>query len=192
MKVVVILITMFFALAMVANAQGLAVGSAVENFALLDLDGRMQTLGQLKGRNGTVVVFLSAQCPVVKAYKDRINQIAAEAGAKGINFIGINSNATESLKWVKSNTSKFDYRFPILIDKNNKLADSLDARTAPEVFFIDRDNTLLYRGAIDNDYSGRNVTESLLTSALDASLAGRPIAKTTAPPFGCTIRRAGN
>jgi peroxiredoxin len=192
MKVVVILITMFFALAMVANAQGLAVGSAVENFALLDLDGRMQTLGQLKGRNGTVVVFLSAQCPVVKAYKDRINQIAAEAGAKGINFIGINSNATESLKWVKSNTSKFDYRFPILIDKNNKLADSLDARTAPEVFFIDRDNTLLYPGAIDNDYSGRNVTESLLTSALDASLAGRPIAKTTAPPFGCTIRRAGN
>jgi peroxiredoxin len=189
MKQTVLLSMALFALAIAVNAQGLEVGSTTGNFALPDLDGNVQTLQRLKGRNGTVVIFLSAQCPVVKAYKDRINQIAAESGAKGINFIGINSNATESLKWVKSNTSKFDYRFPILIDKNNKLADSLDARTAPEVFFIDRDNTLLYRGAIDNDYTGRNVTESLLTSAYDASLAGRSIEKTTAPPFGCSIRR---
>jgi peroxiredoxin len=192
MKHTLLSLTVSLVLTIATNAQDLSVGSGIDNFALPDLDGRMQTLGQLKGRNGTVVMSLSAQCPVVKAYKDRINQIAAEAGAKGINFIGINSNATESLKWVKSNTSKFDYRFPVLIDKNNKLADSLDARTAPEVFFIDRDNTLLYRGAIDNDYTGRNVTESLLTSAYEASLAGRPIEITTAPPFGCTIRRAGN
>lgn len=191
MKQTVLLITALFVLAIAASAQGLAVGSGMENFALPDLDGTVQTLNKLKGRNGTAVVFLSAQCQVVKAYKDRINQIAAEAGAKGINFIGINSNATESLKWVKSNTSKFDYKFPILIDKNNKVADSLDARTAPEVYFLNGDNVLLYHGAIDNDYSGRNVTVWHLTAALDASLAGRSILRATVPAFGCNIRRAG-
>ncbi len=192
MKFILVISVALWGFVTTANAQGLAVGTTTENFSLPDLNGNTQAFEHLKGRNGTVVVFLSAQCPVVKAYKDRINQIVAEAHGKGINFIGINSNATESLKWVKSNTSKFDYRFPILIDKNNKLADSLDARTTPEVFFIDGDNTLLYRGAIDNDYTGRNITESYLAAAFDATLAGGSISITTAPPFGCSIRRGGN
>ncbi|MEO7659825.1 MAG: redoxin domain-containing protein [Pyrinomonadaceae bacterium] len=189
MKLKILLLIIFLAMAIAANAQGIAIGTAAENFALPDLDGKVQMLNQLKGRNGTVVIFLSAQCPVVKAYKDRINQIAAESQAKGINLVGINSNANESLASLRSNASAFGYRFPVLIDKNNKLADKLDARTAPEVFFIDRENVLLYHGAIDSDYTGRSIAEKYLGAALDASLAGRPITKTSAPPFGCTIRR---
>ncbi len=191
MKHVALLITALFALAFVANAQGVVVGIDIESFALPDLDGKVQTLGKLKGRNGTVVIFLSAQCPVVKAYKDRINQIAADAEAKGINFIGINSNATESIKWVKSNASKSGYNFPVLIDKDNKLADKLDVRFAPEVYFLNGDNVLLYQGAIDNEYSGRNITEPYLKTAMESSLAGRSITRTTAPAFGCSIRRRG-
>ena len=158
MKRELVFLMTFFSVSFAVNAQGLAVGSAMENFALPDLDGKVQTLNKFKGSKGTVVVFLSAQCPVVKAYKDRINQMATEAGAKGINFIGINSNATESMKWVKSNATKSGYNFPVLIDKDNKLADKLDARFAPEVYFLNGDNVLLYQGAIDNEYTGRNIT----------------------------------
>lgn len=92
MKKTILLLTALFALAMAANGQGLGVGSAMDNFSLPDVNGNLQTLGRLKGQKGTVVIFLSAGCPVVKAYKDRINQIAAEAQGKGINFIRINSN----------------------------------------------------------------------------------------------------
>jgi len=191
MKRAVFLFTVFFAFALAANAQGLAIGAAMENFSLPDLDGQTQTLSGLTGKNGAVVVFLSAQCPVVKSYNERINQIAAEYAAKGITFIGINSNATEDLAWVKSDAAKVGYKFPLLIDKGNMLADELAANATPEVFFVDSKGVLLYHGAIDNDRSGRRITEQYLRTAFDSTLSGKPIERKTAQAFGCTIKRVG-
>jgi peroxiredoxin len=170
---------------------GLEIGATVENFSLTDTEGAAKSLNDLKGKNGTVVVWLSAQCPVVKAYKDRINEIAADYQAKGINFVGINSNATEDLTWVKSNKTEFGYNFPLLIDKGNVLADKWGASVTPEVFYLDAKNVLLYHGAIDNDRSGRNITDQYLKTAFDSALTGKAIAKTRANAFGCTIKRVG-
>jgi len=170
-------------------AQVPTVGSTIDNFTLSDTNGSSQSLNDLKGKNGAVVIFLSAQCPVVKGYHERINQLAADYQAKGINFIGINSNSTESLDWVKSNAVEYGFKFPVLIDKNNVLADKLGASVTPEVFYVDAKNTLLYHGAVDNDRSGKNITESYLRTAFDDSLAGKKVAKTSASAFGCTIKR---
>ena len=175
----------------VASAEALAIGTVVESFSLPDVDGKAQTLDGLKGKNGTVVVWLSAQCPVVRGYKDRINEIADAYKAKGINFVGINSNATEDLTWIKSNITEFGYKFPVLIDKGNVLADKWGATVTPEVFYFDAKNKLLYHGAIDNSRSGDNVTDPFLKAAFDASLSGKAIAKTRANAFGCSIKRAG-
>lgn len=174
-----------------ANAQAFAAGSTMENFSLPDTNGKNQTLNDLKGNNGTVVVFLSAQCPVVRGYADRINQLAADYQSKGINFVGVNSNATESLDWVKSNVAEYSYKFPVLIDKGNVLADKLGASVTPEVFYVDAKNVLLYHGAIDNDRSGKNISENYLRTAFDASLSGKKVEKTSANAFGCSIKRAG-
>jgi peroxiredoxin len=191
MKRAILLLTTLVALVLTANAQGLKIGDTLENFSLADTSGKTQTLNELKGKNGALVVFLSAQCPVVRAYKDRINQIAADYQAKGINFIGINSNVSESLDWVKSNIVEFNYKFPILIDKGNVLADRLNAQSTPEVYFLDAGDKLVYHGAIDNDRSGNNITQNYLKAAFDASLSGKPIAKTSTAAFGCTIKRMG-
>jgi peroxiredoxin len=189
MKCAAFLFTAIFALVLAANAQGLAVGATMENFTMPDTNGKTQALNDLKGKNGAVVIFLSAQCPVVKAYNDRINQIAADYAAKGINFIGVNSNATESLEWVKSDAAKVGYKFPLLIDKGSVLADKLGANVTPEAFYVDANNVLLYHGAIDNDRSGQSVTESYLRVAFDAALSGKKITKTSARAFGCSIKR---
>lgn len=177
--------------AMTEARGGIEIGSAVENFSMPDTEGTVKSLNDLKGRKGTVVIWLSAQCPVVKAYNDRINEIAAAYKAKGINFVGINSNATEDLNWVKTNKAEVGYDFPVLIDKNNVLADKLGATVTPEVYYLDSKNVLLYHGAIDNDRSGRNITEPFLKTAFDSSLSGKAIAKTRANAFGCEIKRAG-
>ena len=187
MKRAALLSTTLLFLAINANAQGVGVGGAVESFSLPDLNGNTQALEHLKGRNGTVVVFLSAQCPMVKAYKDRINQMAAEAGGKGINFVGINSIPTESLGVIKANAAAFGFRFPILHDKDGAVAARFDARTAPEVFFFNGDNILLYRGAIDNDRSGSTATQQYLRSAINSALARQPILKKSVMPRGCPI-----
>ncbi|MER3632333.1 MAG: hypothetical protein C4325_09350 [Blastocatellia bacterium] len=170
-------------------AQGISIGATAENFSLPDVDGKIHSFESLTGKKGTVVIWLSAQCPVVKAYKDRINQIAEEFQGKGINFIGINSNSTEDLNWIKSNIAEFGYKFPVLIDKGNILADKWGATVTPEVYFFDTKNTLLYHGAIDNDRSGKNITHQYLRTAFEEALSGRPVTRTKANAFGCTIKR---
>ncbi|MBX7055588.1 MAG: redoxin family protein [Pyrinomonadaceae bacterium] len=189
MKRAVFLFTILFSVALAVNAQNVEAGTSIDNFSLPDLDGNVQTLNGLKGKNGAVIVFLSAQCPVVKLYNERINQIAADYEAKGIKFIGINSNATEWLDWVRSDAAKVGYKFPVLIDKGNKLADKLGATVTPEIFYLGADNILLYHGAIDNDRSGKAVTEQYLRTAFDQSLTGKKIARAKANAFGCTIKR---
>lgn len=184
-----IVISLFLCVA--DNAQTPTVGSKLENFSLSDINGKTQTLDDLKGKNGAVVIFLSAQCPVVRRYHERINQLASDYAARGINFIGVNSNSSESLDWVKSNATEYGFKFPVLIDKNNVLADKLGATVTPEAFYVDAQNTLLYHGAIDNDRSGRNVTEGYLKTAFDDSLAGKKVSKSSANAFGCSIKRVG-
>jgi peroxiredoxin len=184
-----IILAIFTFVSIAVVSADVAIGAKVDNFTLPDTNGKQQTLGELKGTNGTVIVFLSAQCPVVKAYNGRINEIAAEYQAKGINFIGINSNATEDDAWVKSHAAE-NYKFPMLKDKGNKLADKLGATTTPEIYYLDKDNVLLYRGAVDNDRSGKTVTEPYLKTAFDASLSGKKIEKTSTNAVGCSIKRA--
>lgn len=180
-----------FAFAFIAIVSAnVAIGDKIDNFTLTDTNGKEHSLDSLKGTNGAVVIFLSAQCPVVAGYNTRINEIAADYQAKGINFIGVNSNSTEDLAWVKSHAAEH-YKFPVLIDKGNKLADKLGANATPEVFYTDKDDVLLYHGAIDNDRSGKTITEPYLKTAFDASLAGKKIEKNSTNPVGCSIKRLG-
>lgn len=168
----------------------IAVGAKIENFTLSDASGNQQSFDALKGKNGTVVIFLSAQCPVVnKFYKDRILQISKDYAAKGVNFIGINSNSTESVEQIKANAEEKAYQFPVLIDKGNVIADKFGANVTPETYFFDAAQKLVYRGAIDNDRSGENITAKYLSEAIDATLAGKVVAKTEANAFGCSIKR---
>lgn len=170
------------------RATDFPLGTTIEDFKLKDTNGDEKKFNDLKGDKGAVIIFLSAQCPVVKGYNARIKKIAEDYKDSGIKFIGMNSNATESLEWVKSHAAE-NYPFTMLIDTNNVIADKLVASATPEVFFFDENNKLIYHGAIDNDRSGDNVTANYLRDALDQKIAGQAIAKTETKAFGCTIKR---
>jgi peroxiredoxin len=172
----------------VSASEGLAVGATMENFKLTDTNGAEKSFNDLKGKNGAILVFVSAQCPVVKQYNERISKFAHDFAAKGINVIGINSNHTESLEWVKSHAAE-NYKFPVLIDKGNVLADKLGANVTPEIFYVNEKNVLVYHGAIDNSRNGENITENYLRDAVEANLSGKPVAKPSANAFGCSIKR---
>ena len=184
----VLALAVFVSLANVGSAVDFAVGTVLEDFKLTDINGAEQSFSKLKGEKGTILVFLSAQCPVVKGYNSRIAGFAKAYKAKGINVVGINSNSTESLEWVKSHATE-NYDFPMLIDKGNVIADKLGANVTPEIYFFDENNKLLYKGAIDNDRSGGNVTNNYLQDAVDAKMSGKAIAKTSTNAVGCSIKR---
>ncbi|MCY7375180.1 MAG: redoxin domain-containing protein [Pyrinomonadaceae bacterium] len=173
----------------VGAKDNLAIGAKLENFKLADVNGAEKSFSELKGKNGAILIFLSVQCPVVKGYDERIVKLADEYAAKGINVIGINSNSTESADKVKTHAAE-KYKFPVLIDKGNVLADRLGANVTPETFYLNEKDVLVYHGAIDNDRSGENVSMNFLRDALDASLGGKTVVKTSANAFGCSIKRA--
>ena len=187
----VVMVFSLLALAGRANAQGVSVGGTIENFSLKDTNGKAQTLNDMKGTKGAVLIFVSAQCPVVRGYNERMNQLAADYKAKGVTVIGINSNATETPEQIKTH-AEATYKFPVLIDKGNKVADKLGANVTPEAFYIDSNNVLLYHGAIDNDRSGQNVTVPYLRTAFDSALSGKKVERTAANAFGCSIKRVGD
>lgn len=194
MKKLKVLFTMVFAIVTLVsfsnvNASGdFAVGSTLENFKLPDTNGKEQSFNDLKGKNGAIVIFLSVQCPVVKGYDERIVKLAEDYKTKGVNVIGINSNSTESPERVKTHAAE-KYKFPVLIDKGNVLADKLGANVTPEIYYFNSKNVLLYEGAIDNDRSGKSISNNYLRDALESSLSGKAIAKTSANAFGCSIKR---
>jgi len=189
------LLAAFFAVASlvsfnnVSAKDGLTVGATMEGFKLTDTSGVAKSFDELKGKNGAILVFLSVQCPVVKGYDERIVKLAAEYEAKGIKVIGINSNSTEAMEKVKAHAAE-TYKFPVLIDKGNVIADKLGANVTPEIYYLNAKNVLVYHGAIDNDRSGENVTMNFLKDAVESNLSGKVVAKTSANAFGCSIKRA--
>src|SRR5689334_21648434 len=127
MKRLGVLFLMIFAAAVAASAQGLAVGGKMENFSLADTNGKAQTLTDVKGTKGVVIIFVSSQCPVVCGYTERLNKLVTDYKAKGINVVGINANVTETPGEIKMHGDA-TYKFPVLIDKNSTLFDKLGAR----------------------------------------------------------------
>jgi len=167
-----------------------SIGATISDFSLPDADGKTQTLSTLKGKNGTVLIFVAVQCPVSNAYNERMEKLAQDYKARGINVVGINSNAPETAEAVKAHAATNNLTFPILKDAGNKFADQLGATVTPEAYFLDANNKLVYRGRIDNSRRGDSISATELRDALDQTLAGKPVAKSSANAFGCSIKRA--
>jgi peroxiredoxin len=166
-----------------------AIGTTIEDFKLPDHAGAEHSLNALKGKNGAVLIFIAVQCPVSNAYNDRMEKLAQDYQAKGVNVIGINSNNTEPAAAVKSHAGEKHLTFTILKDDANKIADRLGATRTPEAYVIDAGGKLVYHGRIDNSQNTANITANDLRAALDEMLAGKPITKTGGAAFGCTIKR---
>src|SRR5436853_2150018 len=98
-----------------------AIGTVIEDFKLPDADGTEHSLSSLKGKNGAVLIFIATRCPVSNGYNERMQKLAEDYKAKGINVIGINSNVTEPASEVKSHAAEQHLTFTILKDHGNKL-----------------------------------------------------------------------
>lgn len=171
------------------KSSGVSIGQPVADFKLPDVDGKERSLASVKGENGTVLIFISAQCPMVRAYNERIEKLAQDYRARGVNVVGINSNVTESTEDIKRHISDNNFSFVVLRDKNSKIADMLGAERTPEVYFLDAANKLVYHGRIDNHKNVTLVQSNDLRDAIDATLSGKPVVKTEAAAFGCSIKR---
>jgi len=165
------------------------IGTVIDDFKLPDSDGKDHSLKSLAGAKGAVILFIATKCPVSNAYNERMEKLAQEYKAKGINFIGINSNNTEPAGEVKSHAAEKGLTFTILKDDGNKIADRLGATRTPEAYALDANMKLVYHGRIDNSQKVDGITSEDLRDALNEMLAGKAVTKTGGAAFGCTIKR---
>ena len=165
------------------------IGTVIDDFKLPDTDGKEHSLKSLAGPKGAVIIFIATKCPVSNAYNERMEKLAQDYQAKGVNIIGINSNSTEPAAEVKSHAAEKGLTFTILKDEGNKIADRFGANATPEAYLLDANMKLVYHGRIDNSKDPAGVASSDLRDALDELLAGKPITKSGGKAFGCTIKR---
>jgi peroxiredoxin len=171
-----------------------AIGSHAPDFALSSLDGQTFDLSKEIGRHKAVVVmFIATRCPYSNAYDVRMASYAREYAARGVAFVGINSNVTESAEEVARHAQQHSFTFPVVKDPRSRVSDQYGATHTPEVYLIDPTGTLRYHGRIDDAYEDpgnpKQIASPDLRNALDALLTGRPIARTETKAFGCSIKR---
>ena len=194
MKVLSILGTALCLLALAATpalAASPAIGADAPTFSLTTIDGKPFSLADATKSNSLVVVmFISTQCPYSNAYNDRMRDMAAAYAKKGVQFVGVNSNKTETVQDAVDHAKKHGHTFTILKDPDNKVADMYDASHTPEVYVVDKAGKLRYHGRIDeNSEDASKVTSPDLKNALDALLGGQTVAKAETKAFGCSIKR---
>ena len=120
-------------------------------FKLKSTEGKIISLEELKGENGTLVMFICNHCPYVKAITKDIVEDCNELKKIGINSVAISSNDPNNypedsfdnmIKFAKKN----DFSFPYLIDETQETAKAYDAVCTPDFFGYNKDLELQYRG----------------------------------------------
>lgn len=175
-------------------------GAAAPDFSLPNVDGRTVSLADFAGAPALLVIFLCNHCPYVKHVADALAQLAAEYQARGVAVVGISSNdvsshPADSPEQMVHEAELRGYTFPYLYDESQSVAKAYRAACTPDFFVFDSQQKLVYRGQMDSSRpnSGVPVTGEDLRAALDAVLAGKPVAEDQKASLGCNIKwRAGN
>lgn len=160
-----------------------------ENFTLSDYNGKIHSLSDYKDAKAIVVMFIATQCPVSNAYNSRMEKLYEDYSPKNIAFIGVNSNKQENLKEIAEHAKEHGFKFTILKDPNNVIADKFDAQVTPEIFVLNSNFEVLYHGRIDDSQRENQVKSRDLRTALDNILNGKKVTVTETKAFGCTIKR---
>jgi peroxiredoxin len=165
----------------------------VASFSLANYDGKNTTVGDwnANGTKATVLLFVSVQCPISNGYNERMVNLAKTYEARGVRFVGINSNKAEAPDGIAAHAKEHSFSFPVLKDTGNVIADRFEAQVTPEAYVIDDKGVLRYHGRIDNSLKQAEVKTRDLQAALDSVLAGRTVADKETVAFGCSIKRVG-
>ena len=175
------------------NENAAAIGKKIENFTLRDYRGAEKCLTDFADRKLVVIAFLGSECPLAKAYGPRLADLAREFEPKGVGFIGINANQQDSITAITQYAKTHNIGFSILKDVKNEVADRFGAVRTPEVFVLDENRVIRYRGRIDDQYgigfTRPNVTRRDLATALEELLAGKSVSQPITETPGCFIGR---
>ena len=180
----------------------LEIGATAPDFDLPGVDGKNHRLHDFDKARLLVVIFTCNHCPTAQAYEDRIKKLHADYESKGVALVAINPNnpaalrldelsytdLSDSLEEMKIRARDQDFKFPYLYDGDTqKTAHAYGCIATPHVFIFDQERKLRYEGRID-DSDVHEIHHHDAADAIDALLAGKPVATPKTRVFGCSTK----
>ncbi len=157
-----------------------------------DITGATQSI-PAAGAKGTVLLFVSTQCPYSNQASPEMARIAKAYSQKGFDFIYVYGDSYETKTGIAKHASQYGFSSsPVVMDANDKIVQAAGATNTPEAVVLGPSGKMLYRGRIDNRFSSVGVTRTVvsqhdLTNSLDAIAAGKAPAHSFLQPVGCSI-----
>ncbi len=165
------------------------IGRPLPDFSLPDLEGRRHSPGEARGRV-LILNFWSAECPWSQRADELLVPWLAAWGER-VTLWAVASNLNEPPQLLRRAAQQRGLR-TVLLDRDCRVADLLGAVTTPHFFVADQEGVLRYQGPLDDaTFRQRQPEHQYLHDAVEALLAGRPPAVSSAQPYGCAIVRHG-
>lgn len=172
-----------------------AFGDPWHDFSLPGTDGRTRSLQDVKGPNGTLVMFICNHCPYVQAVIDRIVRDARDLQAAGIGVVAISANDVadypeDGPEHMKALAEKHGFPFPYLYDQTQQVARAYGAQCTPDFFGYNADGQLQYRGRLDASRRTAGPSDArrdLYEAMLQIARTGKGPREQT-PSMGCSIK----
>ena len=170
-------------------------GEKAKNFNLLSTENKKMSLNDIRGKNGTLIMFICNHCPYVKAVIEDIVEDCKSLKQLGVNSVAIMSNDTknypeDSFENMIKFSEKHKFNFPYLIDKDQKIAKKYNAVCTPDFFGYNSKLELQYRGRMRELKDLKKVSsgESDLKKAMDLISTTDNGPKNQFPSMGCSIK----
>ena len=179
----------------------LDLGYRAPSFLMPDVvSGKQLGFDDLKGKKGTVVMFICNHCPFVVHVMDELIRIGNDYKERGIGIVAISSNDVSThpddspIKMRELAISK-KFPFAYLYDETQEVAKAYFAACTPDFSVFDAEDLCVYRGQLDDSRPGndRPVTGKDLRNVLENLIAGKQVPEEQRPSLGCNIKwKEGN
>lgn len=170
-------------------------GWPAPDFKLRGVDGKTYSLADVRGPNGTLVMFICNHCPYVKAIRPRLVRDLKELKAMGVNAIAIMSNdptdyPEDGFEHMQAIAKEFDFPFPYVIDETQEIAKAYGAVCTPDFFGYNGNLELQYRGRFDEsrkETAPEGVRRDLFEAMKQVAETGKG-PQEQIPSIGCSIK----
>jgi peroxiredoxin len=181
----------------------LAIGSSAPDFSLPAIDGKTHKLSDYAAARVLAIVFTCNHCPTAQLYESRIKKIADDYRGKSFALVAIEPNdpeavrlnelgytdVSDSLPEMKIRAAYAHFNFPYLYDgETQSVSRAYGPKATPHIFVFDAARKLRYEGRIDSSQRESLVKTQEARDAIDALLAGNPVAVSHTAVFGCSTK----